>query len=137
MEWAQNAGWVEGNFDSFNTPYTWHVLDTVADVAAKTNKTPAQVSLRFVTPDTTRITTHGPTPLHLGLTRDGWIRWLLQKPGVTSVLVGARTEEQLRDNLGAVGWRLEKHHMDALDNVSQHPPLYPWQPIHDRAPPQL
>lgn len=109
VEWAQNAGWVEGNFDSFNTPYTWHVLDTVADVAAKTNKTPAQVSLR----------------------------WLLQKPGVTSVLVGARTEEQLRDNLGAVGWRLEKHHMDALDNVSEHPPLYPWQPIHDRAPPQL
>lgn len=129
VEWAQNAGWVEGNFDSFNTPYTWHVLDTVADVAAKTNKTSAQVSLRFVPPYTTLITPPG--------AHGGWIRWLLQKPGVTSVLVGARTEEQLRDNLGAVGWRLEKHHMDALDNVSEHPPLYPWQPIHDRAPPQL
>lgn len=65
VEWAQNAGWVEGNFDSFNTPYTWHVLDTVADVAAKTNKTPAQVSLRFVPP-----TRHA--SLHMGPRHSTW-----------------------------------------------------------------
>lgn len=61
-------------------------------------------------------------------------RWLLQKPVVTSVLIGARTEAQLRDNLGASGWVLGTGDMEALDYASAQPPLYPWQ-LHDRLPP--
>jgi aryl-alcohol dehydrogenase-like predicted oxidoreductase len=34
------------------------------------------------------------------------LNWLLQRPTVSSIIVGARTEEQLRQNLGSVGWNL-------------------------------
>ncbi len=58
------------------------------------------------------------------------IRWLLNRPTVTSVILGARTEEQLLDNLGAVGWDLTADQMARLDAVSQveHPyPHFPYQ----------
>jgi aryl-alcohol dehydrogenase-like predicted oxidoreductase len=46
------------------------------------------------------------------------INWLLQRPTVASVILGARTEEQLRDNLGAVGWSLTREQVARLDKVS-------------------
>jgi len=46
------------------------------------------------------------------------IRWLLQRPGVTSVILGARTPAQLSDNLGAADFELGKEHMARLDKVS-------------------
>ena len=58
------------------------------------------------------------------------IRWLLNRPTVTTVILGARTEEQLLDNLGAVGWDLTADQMARLDAVSQveHPyPHFPYQ----------
>lgn len=53
------------------------------------------------------------------------LNWLLQRPTVTSVIIGARDEAQLRDNLGAVGWSLADHQIRALDAASAAPPPYP------------
>lgn len=74
--------------------------ETVAallDVAQELGRTPAQVALR----------------------------WVLEQPGVTAVISGVRTPEQLRDNLGATGWRLEGEALDRLNEVSYLPDRYP------------
>ena len=54
------------------------------------------------------------------------LNWLLQKPGVTSVLVGARREEQLVDNLKAASWTMTPEEVQRLDEVSAVPPVYPY-----------
>ena len=56
------------------------------------------------------------------------INWLLQRPTVSTVLIGARNEEQLRQNLGAVGWSLESAEMNLLDEASRTTPPYPYYP---------
>jgi aryl-alcohol dehydrogenase-like predicted oxidoreductase len=53
------------------------------------------------------------------------LAWLLQQPGVTSIIVGAKTEEQLADNLGAASLRLTADELATLDAVSKLPPEYP------------
>lgn len=53
------------------------------------------------------------------------LNWLLARPGISSVLVGARTTEQLRDNLGAAGWRLSDEEIASLDACSAPTILYP------------
>jgi aryl-alcohol dehydrogenase-like predicted oxidoreductase len=54
------------------------------------------------------------------------INWLLQRPSVSSVIIGARTEEQLRQNLGAIGWNLTKEHIAKLDAASATTKAYPY-----------
>jgi aryl-alcohol dehydrogenase-like predicted oxidoreductase len=54
------------------------------------------------------------------------INWLLQRPTVASVILGARTEAQLIDNLGAAGWNLTQTQMAKLDAVSRTPAAYPY-----------
>jgi aryl-alcohol dehydrogenase-like predicted oxidoreductase len=54
------------------------------------------------------------------------INWLTRRPSVSSVIVGARTEEQLRQNLGAVGWALPDEHAARLDAASARVPAYPY-----------
>lgn len=54
------------------------------------------------------------------------LNWLLQRPTVATVLVGARTEEQLRQNLGAVGWNLSKEQVQRLDAASAVRRTYPY-----------
>ncbi|OYO10417.1 aldo/keto reductase [Enemella evansiae] len=56
------------------------------------------------------------------------INWLLRRPSVASVIIGARTEAQLRDNLGAVGWALTADQVSRLDAVSAVPAPYPHFP---------
>ncbi len=56
------------------------------------------------------------------------INWLLQRPTVSSVIIGARNEEQLRDNLGAVGWNLSPEQVSRLDEVSEKTAAYPYWP---------
>jgi aryl-alcohol dehydrogenase-like predicted oxidoreductase len=56
------------------------------------------------------------------------INWLLQRPTVATVLIGARNESQLRDNLGAVGWNLTTAQVRRLDEVSGVTPPYPYYP---------
>lgn len=56
------------------------------------------------------------------------INWLLRRPTVASVIIGARNEAQLRDNLGAVGWALSSGQVAALDEASAVLPPYPHTP---------
>jgi aryl-alcohol dehydrogenase-like predicted oxidoreductase len=78
--------------------YLYAVVDALDAVAAETGKTVPQVALN----------------------------WLLQRPTVSSVIVGARTEEQLRQNLAAVGWNLTAEQVAKLDKASERPPVYPY-----------
>lgn len=56
------------------------------------------------------------------------INWLLQRPTVASVIIGARNEAQLRDNLGAVGWNLTAGQVARLDAASERTAPYPYFP---------
>lgn len=56
------------------------------------------------------------------------IAWLLSRPTVSSVIIGARNESQLRDNLGAVGWSLTPDQVARLDAASAVTPAYPYYP---------
>jgi aryl-alcohol dehydrogenase-like predicted oxidoreductase len=53
------------------------------------------------------------------------LNWLLSRPTVSSLIIGARNEAQLRDNLGAVGWNLTAEQIRQLDEVSAVMPAYP------------
>jgi aryl-alcohol dehydrogenase-like predicted oxidoreductase len=61
----------------------------------------------------------GHTPAQVAL------RWVLEQPGITSVIAGARTAEQFRDSCGASGWRLEGQPLERLNAVSALAPRYP------------
>ena len=92
----------------------YRVVDALADVAAETGKTIPQVALN----------------------------WLLQRPTVSTVLIGARNEEQLRDNLGAIGWNLSAEQVAQLDRASSVTPPYPYYPywngqFGERSPPPV
>ena len=54
------------------------------------------------------------------------LNWLLQRPSVANVIIGARNEEQLRQNLGAVGWNLTPAQVARLDAASAATPAYPY-----------
>jgi aryl-alcohol dehydrogenase-like predicted oxidoreductase len=54
------------------------------------------------------------------------LNWLLQRPTVASVIIGARNEEQLRQNLDAAGWNLSADHVGKLDRASDVTPIYPY-----------
>jgi aryl-alcohol dehydrogenase-like predicted oxidoreductase len=78
--------------------YLYNVVDALDQVAAETGKTVPQIALN----------------------------WLLQRPTVSTVIVGARNEEQLRQNLGAVGWNLTKSQVAKLDAASNVQAPYPY-----------
>ena len=78
--------------------YVYKVVDALDAVAAETGKSVPQVALN----------------------------WLLQRPTVSSVIVGARNEEQLRQNLGAIGWNLTPEQVARLDAASAKPIAYPY-----------
>ncbi len=54
------------------------------------------------------------------------LNWLLQRPTVASIIIGARNEEQLKQNLGAVGWSLTPEQVKKLDAASERPLIYPY-----------
>jgi len=54
------------------------------------------------------------------------LNWLLQRPTVSTVIFGARNEEQLRQNLDAVGWNLTAEQVGKLDRASDATPIYPY-----------
>ena len=54
------------------------------------------------------------------------LNWVLQRPTVANVIIGARNEAQLRDNLGAVGWNLTSEQIARLDAASDRPRAYPY-----------
>jgi aryl-alcohol dehydrogenase-like predicted oxidoreductase len=78
--------------------HLYTVIDALDAVAAETGKTVPQVALN----------------------------WLLQRPTVSSVILGARNEEQLRQNLAAEGWNLTVDQVAKLDRASEQPIVYPY-----------
>ena len=54
------------------------------------------------------------------------LNWLLQRPTIANVIVGARNEEQLKANLGAIGWTLTPAQMKVLDDASKTTLIYPY-----------
>lgn len=78
--------------------WLYSIVDALDEISAETGKTVAQISLN----------------------------WLLQRPTVSTVLIGARHEEQLRENLGAVGWNLTAEQVARLDAVSETDTIYPY-----------
>jgi len=77
--------------------YLYRVVDALEAVAREVGKTVPQVALN----------------------------WLLGRPSISSVIVGARNEEQLKQNLGAVGWKLSAEQVKKLDDASAVQPAYP------------
>jgi aryl-alcohol dehydrogenase-like predicted oxidoreductase len=59
------------------------------------------------------------------------LNWLLQRPTIATVIIGARNEEQLITNIGAVGWSLTPAQVKALDKASEAPAAYPVWHQHD------
>lgn len=78
--------------------YLYKVVDALDEVAKETGKSVPQIALN----------------------------WLLQRPSVSSVVIGARNEEQLKANLGAVGWSLAPQQVARLDEASARPLAYPY-----------
>ncbi|MCC3764841.1 aldo/keto reductase [Glycomyces sp. TRM65418] len=56
------------------------------------------------------------------------LNWLLRRPTVASVIIGARNEEQMRDNLGAIGWELTAEQVARLDEAGARTAPYPYYP---------
>jgi len=78
--------------------YLYRVVDAIDKIAAETGKSLPQIALN----------------------------WLLQRPTVSTVIIGARNEEQLKQNLGAVGWNLTAEQMQRLNAASDVTPAYPY-----------
>ncbi|WP_034991551.1 aldo/keto reductase [Beijerinckia mobilis] len=78
--------------------YLFTVVDALDIVAKETGKTIPQIALN----------------------------WLLQRPSVANIVIGARNEEQLKQNLGAIGWTLSPEHIALLDKASHRVPTYPY-----------
>lgn len=80
--------------------HLYRVIDALEEVAAEVGKTVPQVALN----------------------------WLIQRPTVSSVIIGARNEDQLRQNLGAIGWMLSTDQIAKLDSASAVVAPYPHFP---------
>jgi aryl-alcohol dehydrogenase-like predicted oxidoreductase len=76
----------------------YNVVDAIDVIAKETGKTVPQIALN----------------------------WLLQRPSVSTVIIGARNEEQLRQNLASVGWNLTAEQVKQLDDASAKTPAYPY-----------
>lgn len=81
-----------------NEPLLYKIVDALDEVAAETGKSVAQIALN----------------------------WLLGRPTVANIVVGARNEEQLKQNLGAIGWKLSVEQVRKLDAASEVPLIYPY-----------
>jgi aryl-alcohol dehydrogenase-like predicted oxidoreductase len=78
--------------------YLYDVVDALDQVAKETGKTVPQIA----------------------------VNWLLQRPTVASVILGARNEQQLKENLGGMGWKLSAEQIAKLDAASAVNPIYPY-----------
>ncbi len=92
------SGGEVGGPEDITDEYLYTVVDALDLIAGETGKTVPQVALN----------------------------WLLQRPTVCNVVIGARNEEQLRQNLGAVGWNLTEEQVATLDKASSRKLVYPY-----------
>jgi aryl-alcohol dehydrogenase-like predicted oxidoreductase len=104
---AEKRGWSE-SWKAYANERTWSILDVLFEISKETEKTAAQIALR----------------------------WLLQKPGVTAPIIGVRTLAHLEINLGATGWVLTPNQMERLNKVSERSLYYPHSMIAGFSPPR-
>jgi aryl-alcohol dehydrogenase-like predicted oxidoreductase len=97
IQLAEKKDWGE-KWSAYNNEQTWRTLDGLHEIAAVVNRSPAQVA----------------------------INWLLQKPGVTAPIIGARRIQQLESNLGSAGWSLSPDQVTKLDEASEVSVPYPY-----------
>ena len=86
-----------GSGQQYDEERLFRIVETMEGIAAETGKTVPQIALN----------------------------WLLRRPTVASVIIGARNEEQLVNNIGAVGWQLSPAQVSALEAASDVQPAYP------------
>lgn len=98
---------IAGTGPHFADEHLFRIVDALTDMAEETGRTVPQVALN----------------------------WLLCRPTISTVIIGARDEAQLRDNAGAIGWALTPEQIARLDHASEAPAAYPvW---HQRGFPML
>jgi len=90
---------MEEYWDRRATERNWATLDVVGRISEETGKSYAQISLN----------------------------WLLRQDGVTAPIIGARTLEQLEDNIGASGWELTSEQVEELSEASALEDVYPYR----------
>jgi aryl-alcohol dehydrogenase-like predicted oxidoreductase len=96
---SEGTRWaMQGDQGRFDLEHGYQVMDAVCEIAAAHAVSPPQVALN----------------------------WLTRRAGVSSVILGARTDEQLRDNLGAVDWSMSPDEFQRLDDLTLPRILYPY-----------
>ena len=98
VQWAESAGWQATDFSSNANEHAFRILDELEAVGKEAQQPIAAVALR----------------------------WLLQRPHVSSVLIGARSVQQLHDNLRASSFTLTAQQMKRLTDASKTPLPYPF-----------
>jgi aryl-alcohol dehydrogenase-like predicted oxidoreductase len=93
-----NAKVVADSGPQVSEEYLYKVVDAIDEIAKETGKTVPQIALN----------------------------WVLRRPSVSTVIVGARNEEQLKQNLGAIGWKLTVEQIAKLDAASEVELAYPY-----------
>ena len=93
-----NTGVVANAGPQVPEEYLYKVVEAIEEIAEEIGKTVPQIALN----------------------------WLLQRPTVSTLIIGARNEEQLKSNLGAVGWKLTAEQIAKLDAASELPRAYPY-----------
>jgi len=104
VAWAEKIGWVQTGFSKWDNDTTWDVIEKVEAIANSIGASMAQVALR----------------------------WVMQKGFITSTIIGARTLQQLEDNITAAKIVLSDEHMRELDEVSKLNFPYPYDMLAGR-----
>src|SRR5450755_1389812 len=91
LEWGQRPRRLTDMGPPVPDEQVYRVVDAIDEVARETGKSVSQIALN----------------------------WLLQRPTVATLIIGARNEAQLRENLGAIGWSLTKDQIARLDSASE------------------
>ena len=101
MSWAEKIGWTETSWSTKSVEQTWDILDQLKAIAKQLNVSIAAVALR----------------------------WIMQRDGVTSTIIGARTMEQFDQNMQAIDINLSDEQMAQLTEASDTPLPYPYNVI--------
>jgi aryl-alcohol dehydrogenase-like predicted oxidoreductase len=101
VSWAEKVGWTETSWSTKSVEQTWNILDQLKAIAKELNVSVAAVALR----------------------------WIIQRDGVTSTIIGARTMEQFNQNMQAIDIDLSNEQMAQLTKASDTPLPYPYNII--------
>ncbi|KAJ3141454.1 hypothetical protein HK101_003382 [Irineochytrium annulatum] len=104
LDWADKVGWKETSYKQHDRDHTWSTVDAVTEIAKKKGVPVSAVSLR----------------------------WLMQMPTVTAPIIGARTIQQLDENLIACDFELSKEEMALLSQASKNEAPYPYSVINSQ-----